>query len=311
MVIFDGHCDSVSCSLSTEHSLNKPVIGRQFDFAQALGVTNVQVMGLFMDITPRETIHYGDFLFLRRRLQVAIEQNKQVTWITNRTGLLGLSEDQLGVLMAIEGGEVIGNEPARFEDLYDAGVRALTLTWNNDNCLAGGVLGEKPGLTQLGRRGVKIMNDLGMVVDVAHLAPQGLSEVLSISNQPIMASHANCAALFNHPRNLSDAQIKAIDQAGGVIGLTYVPEFLREPFHEASIDDLVDHIAHIAYLVGTKCPGLGSDFDGITHPLPGLEGVHAVPNLVEKLSDKGFLAKEIEEIMGGNMMRVFSQVLKA
>ena len=96
---------------------------------------------------------------------------------------------------------------------------------------------------------------------------------------------------------------------GGVLGVTYVTQFLRTDADKASIDDVVEHIVHIAELVGTEHIGLGSDFDGVLQPLPGLSCVGDVPKLADKLAHKGFHPAEIERIMGGNFKRLFEQVL--
>ena len=310
-MIFDSHCDSLSCAWTEQVSLNQQAEGRQFDFAQAAGVTDFQVMAIYVERgEARETIAYADFVRLAERLEREIAQNEQVQLITKASTLRHWQQGPLGLVLSLEGGEVLGTQLDRLEEMYALGLRAMSLTWNNTNALASGCGAlHDEGLSPLGREAVRLMNQLGIVVDIAHLSAKGIAEILRMTEAPIMDSHAACAALCPHPRNLTDAQIKALAQNGGVLGVTYVTQFLRTDADKASIDDVVEHIVHIAELVGTEHIGLGSDFDGVLQPLPGLSCVGDVPKLADKLAHKGFHPAEIERIMGGNFKRLFEQVL--
>ena len=309
-VIFDSHCDSISCALTEQVSLSQRAEGRQFDFAQAVGVTDFQVMAVFVEHALQETDSYPYFLQLQERLRAEVAQNEHVEMVTRAAQLHNWSKGRLGVFLALEGGEVIGTQLQRLEEMYALGLRAMSLTWNNTNALACGCgAGQDEGLSVLGREAVQQMNRLGVVVDIAHLAPKGIAEVLRLTQAPIMDSHTACAAICPHPRNLTDAQIKTLAEHGGVLGVTYVTQFLRTDETRASIDDVIEHIVHVAELVGTEHIGLGSDFDGVMRPLPGLTSVREVPLLADKLAKKGFHAEEIEGIMGGNFKRLFENVL--
>ena len=309
MLIFDSHCDSATCALSREASLNQRVRGRQFDFASAVGVTDFQVMAIYLDKEPRSAITYADLATPLAKLQAEINANGEVRLVSRAQELSQWQQGPLGVILAVEGGEII-EKAEQLDALYGLGIRSLTLTWNSDNRLAGGNGGSPTlGLTALGRDVLRAMNRLGMVVDIAHLSPAGVRDVLLYSQQPVIASHANCAALCPHSRNLTDEQIKALAAADGVLGVTYVPQFLRADPRQASVQDLLSQIIHVADLVGTAHVGLGSDFDGVIYPLPGLSRVEEVPRLAELLADHGFHQQEIAQIMGGNFLRVFQEVL--
>ena len=110
------------------------------------------------------------------------------------------------------------------------------------------------------------MNDLGMLVDVSHLAKKSFWDVLKVTNKPIIASHSCCEALCSHPRNLDDQQLKAIAENEGVVGINFYPGFLKEGQDPATIDDVIKHIIHVAEVIGCEYIGLGSDFDGIEKP---------------------------------------------
>lgn len=309
MLIFDSHCDSATSVLTDQVSLNERTAGRQFDFASAVGVTDLQVMAFFVDKEPQEAVVYDDFLDYYYRLMAQIRANDRVVLVTEAAQLASWQQGPLGVLLAVEGAEILGHDLHRLMELHQLGIRALTITWNNDNALASGNGSlQDNGLTALGKKAVREMNRLGIAVDIAHLAPKGIRDILSMTDRPIIDSHGNCAALYPHSRNLTDEQIKALAATGGVLGVTYVPKFLRADERQATAEDLVDHIAHVAYLVGTEYVGLGSDFDG-TQPLRGLAHVSEVPALAERLANKGFAQREIEQIMGGNFLRVFQNIL--
>lgn len=311
MIIFDSHCDSLSCAVTQRVSLTQADQGRQFDFAQALGITDFQVMAVFVDREARQAIVYEDFLKLQRRLMDNLAANEQVVLITEARELAQWQKGPLGIILALEGAEVIGTRLDRLEEMYALGLRAMSFTWNNTNALASGCGAKSDeGLSTLGREALKLLNRLGIVVDIAHLSAKGIDEVLRLAQAPLMDSHAACAALCPHPRNLSDAQIKALAQNGGVLGITFVAQFLRSDERSASLEDVVEHIVHAADLVGTAHVGLGSDFDGVVRPLPGLTHVREVPFLADKLAQKGFHAQEIEQIMGGNFKRLFENVLR-
>src|SRR5207237_427452 len=142
------------------------------------------------------------------------------------------------VLLGVEGGHAIENSLANLDSLYRRGVRYMTLTWNNGNDWAGSATDERRhgGLTDLGKRVVRHMNELGMVVDVSHVSDSTFWDVLATTARPVLASHSSCRAIARHPRNLSDAQPRAMAKNGGVVGLTFYSVFrddhLRQPCEE-------------------------------------------------------------------------------
>lgn len=138
----------------------------------------------------------------------------------------------VAALMGVEGGHAIENSLEKLEALYARGVRYMTLTWNNGNDWAGSSMDPKRtgGLTGFGRQVVRRMNELGMLVDVSHVSDATFWDVLATTTRPVIASHSSCRALASHPRNLTDAQLRAIAQAGGVVGINFFPVFLDDHF---------------------------------------------------------------------------------
>jgi len=193
--------------------------------------------------------------------------------------------------------------------LFRLGVRALGLTWNHPNQLAvgvgQGVKGE--GLSEFGKRVVREMNRLHMVVDLAHINEQGFNDAINMSDVPVIVSHANTRALHDHPRNLSDEQLRVLSSNGGVVGLTFYPDFIAPA--DATLDKLVDHFIHAAEVAGVDHIGLGSDFDGIDKVIGGLEDVTGLPRLVEALCKRGFSVEEVDKITSKNFIRVLKDIL--
>lgn len=219
---------------------------------------------------------------------------------------------KVAAVLAIEGGEAIDGDLAALRMLHRLGVRSFGLVWNQRNLLADGI-GERRthgGLTTLGVEAVREMNRLGMVVDVSHLNDEGFWDVIETSTSPIMASHSNSRAICDHPRNLTDDQIRALAKNGGVMGMNFCPAFVRSE-GPVTVDHLIDHIDHIVDLVGFDHVGLGSDFDGINDVPQGLEDVSRLPNLTRRLVERGYSEENIRKILGGNHLRVLKAVWRA
>ena len=215
-------------------------------------------------------------------------------------------------ILSMEGAEGLEGDLGVLRMMYRLGVRWVGLTWNHRNQAADG-LGELRtggGLTGFGVRLVEEMNRLGMIVDIAHLAPAGVKDVFAISQAPVVASHANAHALCPVPRNLSDGQLEKVAASGGVVGVTYVPNFITDGEGPATLDMLLDHVDHIVRVAGIDHVGLGSDFDGFGGPSPaGLEDVGQVPNLTAGLLARGYSPEEVKKVLGGNWLRVIRQVM--
>jgi membrane dipeptidase len=153
-------------------------------------------------------------------------------------------------------------------------------------------------LTSLGAEFVKVCNELGIIIDVSHLSERAFWDVVALSEKPVIASHSNARALCDHPRNLTDLQIQAIVESGGVIGVTFVPMFLRADGH-AKIKDVLDHIRHICSLGGGNNVMLGSDFDGIDHYVEGLSHPGELESLRQAMLGR-FSESQTERIWSGN-----------
>ncbi|MDW7651873.1 MAG: dipeptidase [Bacillota bacterium] len=314
-VVVDGHCDTVHLFLGNKEPYS---FGEKNDVGHIdlprLREGGVDVQFFAVYIEP-EFKPYGA---LRRTLTLIeyfwreMEKCRDSVTVVQSTGDLesALLEKKLAVLLSMEGGEPLEDLDV-LHVLYRLGLRSVGLTWNQRNMLADGVgVGQAAGgLTHLGQDMVREMNKLGMIVDAAHLAPRGFYDLLDAASAPFVVTHANAKAVCDHRRNLDDDQLRALQEQGGVVGLTYYPPFVHRS-GLASLDDLLDHFCHIAEHIGTDVLALGSDFDGIPESVRGLDDVSLLPNLTEGLLKRGFSSSEIKNILGGNFLRVLRTVLK-
>ena len=241
--------------------------------------------------------------------------------------------DRIGLVLSIEGAEPFGLDPGMAEVYWELGVRLVGLTWNRRNAFADGAA-ETPtgGLSALGCELVDRLVELGIAIDLAHASERTFEEVLERSGDaPILVSHAGCRALVDTPRNVSDDQLLAIAERGGVLGLMALP-LVVDP-DEATIDRLIDHLDHAVSVTGIESVALGGDFirqlwssgaiyGEVTHGLvpaghsldegiEGLEGPEDYPNLVAALERRGYAGDDLERILWRNLVRVVRRALPA
>lgn len=212
-----------------------------------------------------------------------LEKNHQMKHIKKWDDLNYLYEGEIGAVLTLEGAESVGNDLVKLRHLYRLGVLSIGLTWNDANLCADGV-GEPRGggLTLFGKRVVKLNNKYKVLTDVSHATVKGFWDIIEWADYPI-ASHSNARAICNHPRNLYDDQVKGIFVKGGLIQLVFYPPFIKKGSKTATISDLMKHIDHLCSLGGEKQIGFGSDFDGISDHVTGLENSSHYPHLINEL----------------------------
>ncbi|NMI02439.1 membrane dipeptidase [Paenibacillus sp. SZ31] len=186
-------------------------------------------------------------------------------------------------LITLEGVDGLEGNLFYLELCYQMGVRIVGLTWNYSNWAADGIMEKRgAGLTEKGKELVRRCNEIGMLLDVSHLTEKGFWELTDLSERPFIASHSNSYTVCPHVRNLKDDQIQAIIAREGRIGLTFVPWFVKQE-GEVHIEDLLPHIEQICSLGGQHHLMMGSDFDGISSYIEGLEHAGHYPRLTEIL----------------------------
>lgn len=217
--------------------------------------------------------------------------------------------------LGIEGMAAIGADLQGIDWYYGAGARTGMLTWNEENSLATGAGGDpKKGLTELGCRAVRRMQALGMLVDVSHLNDGGFWDVMRLATGPIAATHSNSRALCDVPRNLTDEQLRAIRDTGGVVGLNAFHSFVHAEAHQQTARTLALHAAHMADVMGIDHVGCGFDFCHFMGPgnesARELEDARGVPGFFDELERLGMSARERQKIAVENFARVFGTLGK-
>ena len=251
---------------------------------------------------------------------------------------------RIASLIGVEGGHSIANSLAVLRQLYALGARYMTITHENNTDWADSST-DKPahnGLTPFGRIVIGEMNRLGMLVDLSHVAPKTMNDVLDLTAAPVIFSHSSSRALVDHPRNVPDDVLRRLKENDGVIMVTWPPTFVSErvrafdatreaekarlaalykgqpdrvktaleqweaanPMPRATVSDVADHIDHIKEIAGVDHIGLGGDFDGITTTPQGLDSVATYPALFAELIRRGYTDEQLKGIAGLNILRV-------
>lgn len=254
---------------------------------------------------------------------------------------------RIALIAGIEGGHSLAGSLEELERFHAQGVRVLTLVWNNHldwvrSCQDGAGPEVPAGLSEFGRDVVRRMNELGMLVDLSHAGERSFFDALEVSSRPVIASHSCCKALHDHPRNLTDEQLRALGVARGVVGIAFLPgfldaaakaeaarvrslpefraidegddtatfiaqgEFIQAHAAPCGIDVMVRHVLHAVEIAGAEHVGLGSDYDGIDHAVAGLEDASCYPRLAAELRAAGLSTDEVAGVMGANMARAFA-----
>ena len=221
------------------------------------------------------------------------------------------AEGKKAFFIGIENGYAIGKGIKNVKKYKDMGVQYMTLShsYDNDICNSSSNTADaSKGLTAFGRKVVKEMNKVGMMIDVSHVSEGTFWDVIKLSKDPIFASHSSVRALCDHDRNLTDEQLRALAKNGGVIQICIYGGYLNKDAKTASVDDVVRHIDHAVKVAGIDHVGIGSDFDGGGGVL-GCAGDNDMINITVKLIEKGYSEEDLRKIWGGNFFRVMNQVI--
>lgn len=206
-------------------------------------------------------------------------------------------------LLSIEGADLLECDPERVELAHEWGVKLINPTWNRANVLSGSHCEDSDrGLSDVGRAFVKQAEQADILMDVSHLSEKGFWDLMDLTSKPIVASHSNSRAVYEHSRGLTDDQFKAICQTGGVVGLNFYSGFVGE---KPTMDMLICHLEHFLELGGEKHIGIGGDLDGCDETLEGIGGVQDVPKLWTALKNRGYSQQLLEDLFWNNWMRLF------
>jgi membrane dipeptidase len=265
---------------------------------------------------------------LGRWLELARSQQLPFCVATTVTGIREAKlRSQIAVILHFQGTHPLESSLHLLDAYHALGVRVMQLTYNTRNLVGDGCLeAGNAGLSDFGRRVIRRMGELEMVVDLAHVGVRTSLEAMEETRGPVIVSHANARALCDNPRNLTDEQIRAVAASGGVIGLCAFPSFVS-PHSNPTLEHFLQHADYISELVGAEHVGLGFDFaeedeedyeyygyDERFYPRPpwqypiGIEGFPHIPNVTAGLKARGFTEQHIAGILGENFLRVFQTV---
>lgn len=271
------------------------------------GGVNLQFFGLTNNYVYKPKQAADDMI---DSLEKAVKKSKHLTWALN--GLEAQNAyvlDKVGVTLAMQGVHQLEGDLDNVEHFYKRGVRSIGLAHFPCSEAACSNLYDHPnnGLKPVGEDLIKIMNDLGMIVDLAHVSEPAAYQAIEVSEQPVMISHTACRSLRNISRNTSDDLIKAVAQGGGIIGIMYQRPFLsKNPV--AGVDVIGDHIDHICELVGPEYVSLGSDFDGFIVPPIGMRDTRDVIKITNDVVRRGYPKDAIEKILGRNVLNLYERI---
>jgi len=297
---FDAHCDVLyKMFINNNVTFTSDLLHVTYEGLQNSGA-KVQCFAIYIPEEVHPTMRFDAALTMVELLYERILSYPNMKLVTSKEQLHTLKEDEIGAILTLEGCEPIGEDLIKLKTLLRLGVTSVGLTWNNANAVADGAKEPRGGgLTTFGRSVVQTLNEQKTWVDVSHLSEAAFWDVIELADYPI-ASHSNAYSLCQHPRNLKDEQFQALFQKNGVVGVTFVPYFLKED-GEAQIADILKHLEHICSLGGEKHVGFGSDFDGIEKTVENLSSVKQYHHLINELY-KRYRAEQVHDFLYNNFV---------
>ena len=296
--VADGHCDFLYGAVQSGYDLKNPKREQAIRLDDLMrGGVSLQFFACWID-TMLATPALHQCLSMIDAYDRMLESHSE---------LVPFSRDfkpesgKIATLLTVEGGEAVDGSRAILRVLYRLGVRAMTLTWNENNELAGAAMGRgNKGLSAVGRDIIDEMCSLGMAIDVSHLSDKGIEQVLARATRPVFASHSNARNVHDHPRSLNDEFIREIAKQGGTVGINFYYQQLTKSSH-ASIDDIVKHICRVVEIGGIGCCAIGSDLDGMQQYPKDFKTSGDFPALFEALLKRGFSQEDIYRIAYQNL----------
>lgn len=255
-------------------------------------------------------LEYADLIF--DKIEEITEANRKYISIARTPG--DLYEDKRNgrksIMLGIENGIALNGQLQNLQHFVQRGVVYITLCHNGDNDICDSARGcnTHGGVSRFGEQVIREMNRLGIMVDMSHAAEKSFYDALEISSMPIVCSHSSSRALCDHPRNLTDDQMRALAAKGGVAQTTLYSGFLKKE-GEATIIDAIEHLEHAIKIMGIDHVGLGTDFDG-DGGVKGLADSSELINFTRQLLARRYSERDIQKIWGGNFLRVMGQVQK-
>lgn len=311
MRYIDLHCDTASRILYENEGLNKNNFKVDLNKLKK-GNCLAQTFAFFINSENTENA-FDEFELMYKRFKDELNKNKDyIEVVTNVAELEAAKKNgKIGAFLSIEEGEVLSGDIKNVKNVYDKGIRIITLTWNYKNSIGYPnymYRYKDEGLSDLGIEVIEEMEKVGIIPDASHLSDRGFYDLIQICKKPFIVTHSNSRKVTEHPRNLTDDMIKLLANKGGVLGINFCADFLGKN-KIASIEDMIKHIKHIKNVGGIDVISLGSDFDGIENEVE-IKDVSEFNKLESALKKEGFKEEEIEKIYYKNALRLFKETLK-
>ncbi|MBR2002198.1 MAG: dipeptidase [Firmicutes bacterium] len=312
--IVDLHCDTImECMLKNQGLAGRPGHINLEKLAKAGSMAQCFALFTISNDMQDECNYHGEVYDIYNKMYETfareMELNKDVIRQARSAEeiLKNNAEGKLSAILTIEDCIFVEGKMERIEEMAKRGVKMASLTWNYENSIGypnnKNAELHKLGLKPFGIEAVEAMNDLGIIVDVAHLSEGGFWDVMKYSKKPICASHSCARALCDHPRNLTDEQLAAMGNSGSVVGVNFYSAFLEKDNLTYSSDEaILKHMVYIANKAGIETLALGSDFDGIDCDLE-MKDYSGFPVLLEKMQ-KHFTDDQIDLITHKNFLRI-------
>lgn len=325
-IVVDTHCDTLNKILD-ENGFPHINLGENTNFDVDIlklyeGGINIQFFAVWAPERYYPGQVFQQTLALLNGLHYTIERNPYAIGLASSINDIDrlVQGGRIVAIAAIEGADSL-KEPdgsILLQQYYDLGVRVIAPTWNDSNQLAEGCRGtyydntlSPKGLSDFGKQIIKEANQLGLIIDVSHLSQASFWDVMDLIEEPVIASHSGVYSLKKHARNLTDEQIIAIAEKGGVVQILYHKHLLADPGTHVTVKTVVDHFDYVINLVGIDHVGLGSDFDGRGCKMPeDLTNTSMVVNITQEMLRRGYSKTGIEKILGKNTLRLLSEVWK-
>lgn len=314
-MIFDTHSDILTDIYIQRKKGKKDIFKNRHLENFKKGKVKLSVFNIWID--PFESRDANkELLETLKFVRKELEENKDILkYIRNKDDInLEKENEKINFIMGLEGLKSIEDDIDFLYELYNYGIRSVSLTWNEENKLATGVLGNKDrGLTDLGKETVRKIEKLNMILDVSHANEKTFWDIVNLTNRPIIASHSNTKTICNHIRNLEDSQIKAIKESDGFIGINIHKNFVNEKEEEQNIDMFINHMDYIVNLIGIDNIGFGFDFceylDNENTNIKGVENISKVQKIIEVLRNRGYSDIDIEKISHKNFKNLINKLL--
>ena len=315
MFVLDSHCDAPSQMMRGRDFCKEDSIGHvDFPRLRAGGV-DASYFALYNDpkLSPDEATRYTLDMLAHLYDQVDAGEGEVEFAFSSEEVEENKANGLISILISMENGAPIQGSLSLLRMFYRMGVTCMTLAHNGDNqiCDSNAGSGRWGGLSPFGREVVREMNELGMIVDIAHCSDDTVRDCLEASRAPIVSTHSCCRALASHRRNLPDDLLKAIAEKGGVVQINFYPYFLSDSVDPCpGVKEVVDHIDHAVEVMGIDHVGIGTDYEGIEITPEGLEDVSKLPAVWKEMKKRGYSSSDIAKVAGLNFLRVMKEVEK-